>query len=78
MLAPRLLLARTLVRACRCSFHSLVCSMFVLSRVQVESNMARLGVSHPDDEDQSSRIVTSMDLEVAAELLATKTTSFIS
>ncbi|CAM9867124.1 unnamed protein product [Ectocarpus sp. 4 AP-2014] len=49
-----------------------------VSLEQVESNMARLGVSHPDDEDQSSRIVTSMDLEVAAELLATKTTSFIS
>ncbi|CAM9675233.1 unnamed protein product [Ectocarpus fasciculatus] len=49
-----------------------------VSLEQVESNMARLGVSNPDDEDQSSRIVTSMDLEVAAELIATKTTNFIS
>ncbi|CAM9317946.1 unnamed protein product, partial [Hapterophycus canaliculatus] len=56
-----------------------------VSLEQVESNMARLGVSHlgsssSQDEDTTglSRLVTSMDLDAAAELLATRQTNFIS
>ncbi|CAN0183931.1 unnamed protein product [Scytosiphon promiscuus] len=54
-----------------------------VSLEQVESNMARLGVSHlssSQGEDASglSRLVTSMDLDAAAELLATRQTNFIS
>lgn len=45
---------------------------------QVESNIARLGVSHPDEPDAAiNSLVTSMDLDAAAELIAAKG-SFIS
>lgn len=45
---------------------------------QVESNMARLGVSAGDDGETAivDRIVTSIDLDTAAELIAAKTSSF--
>lgn len=44
----------------------------------MESNIARLGVSHPTEGDAAiNSLVTSMDLDAAAELMAAKG-SFIS
>lgn len=40
---------------------------------QVESNMARLGVNTAETDPEAKEFVTQMDVEAAAELIATRT-----
>lgn len=49
------------------------CLMVLAPSPQVESNMARLGVNTAETDPEAKEFVTQMDVEAAAELIATRT-----